>query len=549
MQVLSKTKEQKSSAQQLNLNFSLSEASTFHNQSSGYFSVNYSNASTIKAAETNRSKLLDMLDYQAGRYDDRMAQKHGAASADERIIQLKSELKGKSTKPLIQRMYPVAKLPWVISQLMKMPDFPQSDCYISQNGFASPQNRQATNVQHINMLFADLDIAKQDPAWLNSMTDEQRKFSGYLRSLSPERQSEEVIAWCDTEGLPRPSFILFSGGGLHLKWIFSQSVQRSAKPLWDKLEEHLIGHLARGGFPVDIAVRDVSRILRLAGSTNQKRNALCREVWINSDTGLIADCRRYDFNDLADGKRIMPWSREEARSFKTDMKIKTSLWDKNRALANTYAAQAFIEGLKRPSKAVSEYLSKDLWQARLEMIRRTFPNGVPEGQRNSILWISANALAHCASAADNYKRDLVPVLREICPTFSDSEIRSAASSVTRRIEEEHGHGKGLYRMTNSKFNELLGITEEAWAGHGRSARPNEGKMGFEKMANLPFDEYLQETRRRQSVGGKARAIEKAKANEEKRAMARQMAANGIKQRAIATELGVSLGSVNKWISS
>lgn len=534
---------------QLGLDFGVAEAQTFHRQSSGYFSLNYVSPVTRKESERNRLMLLDLLDYEAGRYDDRMAQKHGAVTVEQRIVQLKAGLKGKSTRPMVQRMYPLERLPFVLDQLFRKPDFLESDCYLSQNGFASPKDRQATNVQHINMLFIDLDVAKVEPAWLSTLSDQQRQFSAYLRGLPPEQQADQVIAWCDTENLPRPSFILFSGGGLHLKWIFKQSVPRDAKPLWDKLQEHLIGHIARGGFPVDTSVRDVSRILRLVGSINQKRGEMCRELWVNSDSGLIADCARYDFNDLCDGKRIMPWSRDEARSFKRDMKLKTALWDKNRALAEAHSAQSFIDGLKRPSNTISEYLAKDIWHARLEMIRRTFPHGVPEGRRNDIMWVAANALAHCSSAADSYSKDLVPVLRELCPSYTDGEIRSAASSVTRRIGEEHGQGKGLYHMTSDTFNTILGVTKGDWAGVGARKKPiNVGAMGFEKMANLPFPEYLAETTRRRQAAAKMTSETKAAVNAEKRLQARQMAATGMTQKAIAATLGIGQGTVSKWVS-
>lgn len=535
---------------QLGLDFGVAEAQTFHRQSFGFFSLNYVSLATRKEAEQTRSMLFDLLDYESDRFDERMAQKHGAATVEQRIIQLKSQLKGKSTRPMVQRMYPIAELPFVISQLTTRPDFLKSDCYLSVNGFAGPQNRQATNVQHLNMLFADIDIVKDDSGWLSTLTDRQRKFSAHLRTLPPEKQAEEVINFFDSEFLPRPSFILWSGGGLHLKWIFSRSVPRSAKPLWDKLQEHLIGHLARGGFPVDSAVRDVSRILRLAGSMNQKRGEMCRELWINAESGLIQDCIRYDFNGLADGKLIMPWSRAEARLFKADKKIKTALWDKNRALADAHAAQSFIDGLKTPSRTISEFLEKDLWHARLNMIRRTFPNGVPEGRRNDILWVASNALAYSRSSADDFKRDLVPVLREICPTFSPTEIRSAAASVCRRVGEEYGQGKGLYKMTNDRFNEALGITKDDWSGVGTRKKPaNAGAMGFEKMANLPFDEYRAETTKRRRAAAKMASEAKASVNVEKRLQARKMAATGMTQRAIAVELSISLGSVNKWVSA
>lgn len=540
--------------QQLDLFPGTREAVAFHAPAHrGFFALNYRNAGTIREARVVSNAQQDLADY-VGHGDKLNLRRHlslnehsatmsGASSVEERVEQLRESVAGKSPYPIRQQCLPISMLPRALDALVSRPAFAETDWWISQNGF-SQKNRRATNVLHLNMLFVDIDV---------------RVIGGpdhWLAKLSPEVTAGCLATWCIDNNIPLPSIIVWSGNGLHAKWFFSESVPRAAKPAWDALQAHLVAKLLDGKWPVDARARDVSRILRVPGTVNQKGGEICRVVW-ESGNGPDAWIR-HNFNDLVDGKTILPWTRAEARELREIGKI----WDENRKLARA----SIIDVLTRPNAAVGKYLEAELWHNRLSAMRRLVEirygtAGVPEGQRNDYVWLAANALAWSAGGADNYFADLLPVVRELTPTLTHAEILSSASSVSRRVKEQFGQDSGLYKMTNSKFREILSITDSEAAmlfssGAGRQPNPDwkVGVMGFEKMRNLPFAEYEAETRRRQA----AAAVRTTEATRGKTRMTKrvklmpkvlEMLAEGHSHRAIATELGLSHPTVASWIAA
>lgn len=535
------------------------EAQAFHAPGhGGFFTLNFQTQATVREAERARLIERDIKDYESGQFDRRTLDAtreaglfSDALTVDDRIAELKAAAKKLRPWGMRQHAFPVSALPKVIEQFQGRADFDDADVWISQNGFLR-KNRQATNVLHLNMLFADLDIEKSEH---------------YTKKLAPEGRALAFVNWCLDEGLPLPSFIIHSGGGLHPKWLFQQSVPRAAKPVWDALESHLIQRMKDGGWPVDEGVRDVSRILRLAGSKNQKYqgdDALVRVVWTNG--GDVESCTKYDFNWLADSKVLLPFSRAEARQFKQVAEI----WDKNRQAA---AAAAFVRGVTRPAYSAQELSAATLWHSRLSYIRRLVEirfgkAGVPASSRNNYAWIAANALAWSCGCSDDYTSDLVPVLQEIAPSLSTVEAHASASAVSKRIKQEIGQGTGLYQMKNETFRDKLQITDEEWAAlrpaEGEDGKPKKakatqahweiGSMGFERMANLPFEEYQAETKRRQqAAAAKANATRKSAGRTSKKAellpRVRELAAAGKTQREIAAEVGVGQMTVSRWLQS
>lgn len=547
MQILARSNYPKGSAknipEQLSLFPGTREAAEFHRPSHlGFFALNWRNSETKRESERVRHQLADLDDYQTGRFGTSQAVQAGAASVAERIEQITAEKRGKSPVAVRQQCYPVAMLPSVLGMLTSRPDFAETDWWISQNGFSRP-NRRAPNVLHLNMLFVDLDI---------------RSANHWLTRHTPEQAAGIVAAGCTDIGLPAPSFITWSGNGLHVKWLLAASAPRAAKPVWDALQEHLGQRLNMGGWPVDVGARDVSRVLRIPGSINQKGGELCRVVWVNGAS--LETCARYDFNALADGKTIMPWSRAEARAHKEVAKI----WDANRGIARS------IEQLTRPDAAMGRFIEAELWHERLSMIRRLVEMrhgtaGVPPGERNKVVWIAANALAWSAGGADAYFRDLVSVVRELVPSFTHAEVLSAASAVSKRVREEQSRDRGLYRMTNARLRELLAITDveaEILFGSGRRRRPapecQVGVMGFERMKNLPFAQYQAETKLRQAAAARRttairKVVGKSSGRKSKRdqLMSQVLAllAEGRSHREIAKALSIAQSTISSWVAA
>lgn len=515
------------------------EAASFHAPSHlGYFALNWRNPETICEAERTALWLEDLESYKNGRFRESHALAAGAESVEERIEQLNAVTDGKFRYPVRQRCYPVNMLPKILDVLTSQPGFDQTDFYISQNGFAQ-RNRRAVNVLHLNMLFVDIDIRTIGGS------------SHWLAKLSPEHAARHLAVWCADEGIPMPSLIVWSGNGLHGKWLFAKSAPRAAKPVWDALQLHLVKRLKTSSWPVDEQARDVPRILRIPGTMNQKGGELCRVVWVNGSD--LDNCQRYDFNQLADGKTIMPWSRQEAREFKKVAMV----WDANRAAMNKS-----VEILTRPDVAVGQYLAAELWHNRLSAIRRLVElrwgtAGVPVGQRDSFVWVAANALAWSCGGADKFRANLVPIIKEIAPSLSHVEILSRASAIIKRVREPEGQDKGLYKVSNDRFREILGISDAETVQLFQPHRPQPdcqiGVMEFPRMANLPYVEYLAETKLRQvAAAERTNQVRKSAGRKSRKAelmpKVLDMLADGRTQQAIAEALGITPRTLFNWLT-
>jgi hypothetical protein len=89
----------------------------------------------------------------------------------------------------------------------------------------------------------------------------------------------------------QPSAIVFSGGGLHCYWLFKEAME--TQPNIERVEDAL--RLLADHVAGDLAVCEVSRVLRLPGSHNTKNGAWSEVEIISLDGG-----RWYELDDLED---------------------------------------------------------------------------------------------------------------------------------------------------------------------------------------------------------------------------------------------------------
>lgn len=154
---------------------------------------------------------------------------------------------------------------------------PNRNTWISQASFTE-RNRRAVSLRDIGLLFADLDTYHADG----------------LRGKDPETQAELLCRYCETEGIPTPSLVLFSGRGLQAKWFLTEAIEKASLLDWNLVETALV--MALEPFAADPNAKDVSRVLRVDRTVNTKSGEFCRVVYV---TGGVEDCPvRYDFQDL-----------------------------------------------------------------------------------------------------------------------------------------------------------------------------------------------------------------------------------------------------------
>lgn len=507
------------------------EASALHVSKTGFFAVCSSSPEDKKLAERQRMLLDDLRDYETRSESWGMmrALNSGRESLDQAKFELRENKRNNAwmASAFRQKTYHVKAMPHVIEQLFREDLFSFNDYWISQHGF-NERNRQATNLLHLNGLYLDIDIEKSDH---------------WSKRLNREQQAMAFADWAESENIPL-SIILHTGGGLHVKIWFEDSVPAIAKPIWDCMERTLIRRAKDAGWPVDEAVCDVSRVLRVLDSFNQKNNLKVILGWSSGTS--IADAKRYSFNWLADSRVIMPFTRAEVREFR---KVE-GFYKENERKA---IAAGVRTGLREAQ--LHELSGRQLWHFRLDVMRRYVaghhPDGVPVGMRNNYAFMAALSLAYSCGDYDDYAADLLPIIREICPTLSVGEIRSSASSVTKRVLNDN---KNQYKYKNETFLELLKIPEsfvhKVSASHGFSSRDKSswdiGVMGYEKMSDLPFEEYVLETKRRQSEAAKRTNLIQSVTNAQKKVEAIKMSKERISTREIAKVLNVSQTTIQNW---
>lgn len=203
--------------------------------------------------------------------------------------------------------------------------------------------------------------------------------------------------------LPPPSFIVFSGRGLHLYWLH-EPTPAQALPVWQRVQDTLIKALQPLG--ADPSAKDCTRVLRLVGSVNSKSNQVVR--------GMVLDAQPWKFHDLCDevlGPRTAPKAKDQA------------------AIHDLAAAKA-----KRGQRIYTGSIY-DRWHLvykDLLAIAQWYDfGGIPEGHRNDWLFLSAVSLSWFANPA-SLQFELERQAKAWTPHLTLPEIRDALKAPIQR---------------------------------------------------------------------------------------------------------------------
>ena len=186
-----------------------------------------------------------------------------------------------------QRPYRLHELEWVLGHVR-----PDIDTYMSQAFFSRPC-RRALHVAWLTHAYVDLDI--------------------YKLPIPPNPGGAGILLrmFCADEGIPEPSAIVFSGRGVYLKWMWSSPLPRAAAGRAVAVNKALVRRFAAWG--ADPAAVDVSRILRVVGTTNSRSGEAARVLWQAERSGQPLT---YDFDLFAD-EVLLHTSMEEGRGSST----------------------------------------------------------------------------------------------------------------------------------------------------------------------------------------------------------------------------------------
>ena len=151
----------------------------------------------------------------------------------------------------------VCNLPSYLMRLVKRPEFDLWDIYVSQGEFFSRSDRHVKNLAAIRVCFVDLDY-KLMKQYRPEITE----------NPTPAEWLELVKEHCEKYKLPLPNDAVSTGGGLHLKWIFDETVSRPELAYWQYCQKLLLAQFKTLG--ADPASVDGARVLRLVGTKNHK---------------------------------------------------------------------------------------------------------------------------------------------------------------------------------------------------------------------------------------------------------------------------------------
>ena len=150
-------------------------------------------------------------------------------------------------------------LPKYLMRLAGTPEFSQFDWYVSQGEFQRCNDRKVSNLAGIRANFVDLDyklLKQYHPEITENPTAEE------WQELAEEH--------CASYMLPRPNATVFTGGGMHLKYIYEEAATSADLEAWQYAQKLLLEQFRTLG--ADPASVDAARVLRLAGTQNQKAN-------------------------------------------------------------------------------------------------------------------------------------------------------------------------------------------------------------------------------------------------------------------------------------
>jgi hypothetical protein len=317
--------------------------------------------------------------------------------------------------------------------------------------------------------------------------------------------------------MPAPSFVVFSGRGIHCYWLL-EPTPAQALPVWQRIQDSIIKALQ--GVGADRKARDCTRVLRLVGTKNAKNGSDVR--------GVILSDNVWSLHELAD--EVLG-----ARAVKPAGRV-----------FDFAAAGARKRKPAAQPRAGSIYhwwhlVYRDL----ITIADHHWFGGVPDGHRDQILFLMSVSLSWFAHPTV-LREEIGQTARTFTPTLTDEEIDTQMSAVISRAQDAAA-GKTIlwrnaevdprYRFKAETLREWLGdlIAPEL---HGQ-------------LRALAPEEVIKQRKKERDAGrwedhntGQGYRT----GNEEKRASARLLKVKGASVASIARDLDVSRQTVMRWIT-
>lgn len=418
---------------------------------------------------------------------------------------------------MVQNSYPLHLMASVLSAVDT-----RLDTYLSQAEFIQP-NRRAVNLWRVGLVFVDLDT--YNTQWAGN---------------APEQIADAVLYYCDAVfNLPRPSLIVSSGRGIYLKW-FHESMPRQALPRWAALECELVKVFSE--FGADPSARDVSRVLRIVGTTNTKSGKTVRVLHVEADEQ--GQPVRYGFDYLAE--YVLPKSREDIES---DRKARVARKAAHQARKAEWEANAGkVVGYSNLRVLGPQQLNWDRLndlQALAELRMAANGGQMPDGEREQMMFWQMNfMLLSKVITPDQIWHESQALAANIGMTGYDASklgtlyAKAKAHAAGERVEWNGRQLSPLYTPKNATLIDSFRITSD----EERQLKTIISKGEAQNRAR--------ERDRVRKLAQRLQEGRKPRATDEQRARAVYLVNElGWSYRQVAAEMQVPIGSVHRWVVS
>ena len=357
------------------------------------------------------------------------------------------------------------------------------DGFITVNEFHSW--RQVANLKSLRALYVDID-----------------------RPLS----LEDIADALHQAKLPWPSLIVWSGRGVHLYWLHDPTPAR-ALPVWQRCQDVIVKALAFAGS--DPAAKDCARVLRMCGTINAKNGATV--------LGQVFDPTPWPFHDLCD-EILGPRPEPKAAQVRD---LATARADRGQRI-RTGSIYDWWHLVYRDLLAIAD---------------KHWFGGIPAGHRDQFLFLSSVALSWFAHT-DTLEAELTRRAQTWTPGLKVGEVRDAISPAIQRAQRAAAGEKVLFG--GQERDPRYWFKRETL--HGLMEPLIDAELAPKLRAIVPAEVRQERRQEREDArwGDRYTGQGVKASNEQKRATARIMRAQGKTLKQISDDLGVPLPTVGRW---
>lgn len=326
---------------------------------------------------------------------------------------------------------------------------------------------------------------------------------------------EHALQVCDEVGLPQPSYAVLSGRGVHLYW-FLESTPAQALPVWQAIEREIIKKLAVLG--ADRVCSDCTRVLRLVGSINAKTGT---EVLGYEITGA-----RWSLRELAN--EVLGYQEPRTKpATVTNIQRARSLSVHQRSGVFRLWHQRYVDLL-----AVADH----------HAFMRS--SGVPEGSRDTLLFLQANALSWF-TRSETLQQEITKNSRIYFPGLTAREVDTYTRPIIQRAKAAADGQKVVYHgeMRDPRYH-FKTETLRDWLGD--LIEPVQG-LKVLLPAHVLAERERERLRKRDGVQ-QVRAEYLAQFYEQRQRVL-ALRAEGLTQAAIAAQMGITQGRVSQLLKN